>query len=123
MPSISGISTSSVTMSGVICGILWRAMRPCGAIPATSSAGSRLTTSEIIRLTTTESSTIKTRIFGICNSSLDQSEDLKLLRQGFLGHRLHQKIVGAGFERLGDFLHRVVRGHHHQFEIVVVLVT
>src|SRR5262249_26737939 len=62
-PSISGISTSSVTTSGALCPIFRSAIFPLEAVAATSSAGSELITSDTIRRTTLESSTTRTRIF------------------------------------------------------------
>jgi hypothetical protein len=40
MPSISGISTSSVTRSGLSCAIFYSAIRPFAASPMTSIIGS-----------------------------------------------------------------------------------
>jgi hypothetical protein len=62
MPSISGISTSSVTMSGFSVSILFRAIAPFAAMPTTSRSGSSSMTVVSSLRTTTASSTTSTRM-------------------------------------------------------------
>ncbi len=63
-PSMTGISMSRVTTSGLSWTILSSAILPLGAVPTTSMAGSDASTSVTIRRTTTESSTVSTRMRG-----------------------------------------------------------
>ncbi len=86
-PSITGISMSSVTRSGLSCGILARAMCPSLAVATTSSAGSPDKVSESSLRITTESSTTRMRMGAIsirvylfhkrcCQASGPQSQTL-----------------------------------------------
>ena len=62
-PSISGISTSSVTRSGWSCGSLASAIFPFAATPTTSTPGSLWRSFFTSSRMTTESSTTRTRTF------------------------------------------------------------
>ena len=62
-PSIFGISTSSVSTSGLVCLISSRATSGSGAVPTTSISGWLLTISAITLRISAESSTISTLIF------------------------------------------------------------
>src|SRR5262249_40049445 len=63
IPSILGISTSSVTTSGLSCATLLRAKYPSIAVAITSISSSRSRSFEISFLISAESSTTSTRIF------------------------------------------------------------
>jgi hypothetical protein len=67
-PSISGISISSRTMSGLGAGNLASANRPLQAVPATSRAASCPIASESVLRTTTASSTMRTRFLVGCRN-------------------------------------------------------
>src|SRR5450755_1050689 len=101
-PSISGISTSSVTTSGCVCSTLSSASSPLIAWPATSMSGSAAIASLMIRRMNAESSTTSTRI-GIRPSPADLRQDLRERGEDSIGlHWLEHKVLRAVFERLHD---------------------
>ena len=61
-PSMTGISMSRVTRSGLSWAIFASAIRPLAAVPTTSMSGSSANESATSLRTTTESSTTSTRI-------------------------------------------------------------
>src|SRR4029453_16355680 len=102
MPSIFGISTSSVTTSGLRVLIIWRATRGSGAAPTTSMSGSlRIIVDSSWRMSA-ESSTTSTRTLSPIFRLLEQvdaaldgpSRDLAL--QFLLG--LQYRFVGTSMK-------------------------
>src|SRR5687767_5198789 len=112
---MSGISTSSVTMSGLSCRTLDRAMRPLDAVPTTSMPGSSLRTFVTSRRMTTESSTTRTLILLTDPlSDLSEAEQALLLDDGFLREGLDDVFVRAGSECLDDLRSLALGSDHHQ---------
>src|SRR6185436_821945 len=99
-PSISGISTSSVTTSGRTCRILASAMRPLGAVPITSRSASADRRSLTSRRTSAESSTTRMRVLAMGLRLPGEAEEGELRLQHVGSERLHQVLVDARLERL-----------------------
>ena len=90
-PSSSGISMSSVTMSGLICGSLASAIRPLAAVPATSISGS----DENVRQQSPDHDRIVDDRRESCRMSAHDSDQAELVDQAVLSERLHQVLVSA----------------------------
>src|SRR5262249_27776889 len=117
-PSISGISTSRMTRSGLNCGILARAIRPLAAVPTTSKSGSPASSSDNMRRKTAESST--TRMRSLRTGSLrNQVEHVELRNEDVFCKWLHDVFIGAGIESPRHLLALRFRRHHDDAHAVI----
>src|SRR5690349_1139470 len=113
-PSISGISTSSVTTSGLSWGTFCSAILPLAAAPTISRSGSADRASVTSLRMMTASSTTRTRILA---TSAHQSQHAELVLNDRDGEGLHDVFVGARIHGLRDVGHLRFGGDHHPAQI------
>src|SRR5712692_9197543 len=118
-PSISGISTSSVTTSGCNCSTLTSASSPLIATPATSMSGWQAIASLTTPRINAESSTTGTRMVMLLSTStvpIDEQLRCQQFRQGseypIRLERLEHEVFGPSFEGLHDNGLLTHRGDH-----------